>query len=179
MGGSGKTTLAKELIKEIKKSLYEPVVLHIDDFIYPKNIRYNKNYDDWYCYYYLQWRYRYLIDGVLQPIKNGDKKLEKKLEIYDKDKDNYKLLTFKYMNENTILIIEGIFLQRPELKDFFDYIIYIDIPKKTRMKRVLDRDKYIGNESDIIHKYKNRYFPAEDRYEIECFPKQNADLVIK
>ena len=57
-------------------------------------------------------------------------------------------------------------------------MIYIDVPRKTRLDRVLERDNYIGNTQQIIEKYQNRYFPAEDKYIEECNPIMNADYVI-
>ena len=77
-----------------------------------------------------------------------------------------------------IIVVEGIFLQRKGLKSLFDYVIYIDIQKEVRLRRVLKRDTYIGCEKEILDRYENRYFPAEHKYIEECQPCKNADLVI-
>lgn len=60
----------------------------------------------------------------------------------------------------------------------FDYMIYIDVPDKVRLERVLKRDTYIGDKQQIITKYENRYFPAEHKYMEEYDPKSNADFVM-
>lgn len=41
---------------------------------------------------------------------------------------------------SSILILEGVFLQRKELKNYFDFTIYPDVSKKIRLSRVLVRD---------------------------------------
>lgn len=41
---------------------------------------------------------------------------------------------------------------------------------KGRLKRVLLRDKYIGELEDIRCKYERRYFPAEEKYILEYSP---------
>ena len=66
LGGSGKTTLAKTL-KE--RTLSPSCVFHIDDFIHPRKIRYNETVKEWSCYYNLQWRYEYLIEEIILPVK--------------------------------------------------------------------------------------------------------------
>lgn len=81
------------------------------------------------------------------------------------------------IHNNTIVMVEGIFLQKKEYNIIFDYMIYIDIPEKVRLERVLKRDTYIGDEEQIIAKYENRYFPAEHKYIEEYQPKNNADFI--
>ncbi|WP_301110210.1 hypothetical protein [Sporosarcina sp.] len=85
LGGSGKTTYATELQQSVKNAY----LFHLDDFIHPENIRYNNTYEEWFCYYELQWRYEYLISKLLAPLKKG---LEVKcyIELYDKETDSYK-----------------------------------------------------------------------------------------
>ena len=176
LGGSGKTTFTKSLEIEMRKKGLKISVLHIDDFIHPKNVRYNNSISEWKCYYDLQWRYDYLIDEILLPIKMGHL-INKQIELYDKDKDAYMHHHLK-MDLDNILIIEGVFLQRAEVRPFLDYVIYIDVPKEERLKRALARDIYIGDKPAILTKYEKRYFPAEDKYVSEYNPAKKADWTI-
>ncbi len=80
--------------------------------------------------------------------------------------------------DDFILLLEGIFLQRKEIRGCFDYVIYLDVPREVRLNRVINRDKYIGSSEDIKLKYERRYFPAEDKYIEEYCPIQNADYVL-
>lgn len=176
LGGAGKSTISEKLADGLKADGYNAVILHIDDFIHPKAVRYNDNYEEWVCYYNLQWRYDYLIENVVKPIKAGGDYCGD-IELYNKENDTY----FKEklnVPPGTAVIIEGIFLQRPELDKIFDFMIYIDISEYERLERVLKRDGYIGNEQQIKAKYDNRYFPAERKYFSECKPCERADLVI-
>ena len=177
LGGAGKSTISAALAELLSKESYNITLLHIDDFIHPKSVRYNDNYSQWECYYNLQWRYDYLINEIVMPIKSGSD-FNKDIELYDKDNDTYFFLN-AVIPIGSIVIIEGIFLQRQELNSIFDYMIYIDIPEETRLERVLDRDRYIGNKQQIKDKYNNRYFPAEHYYMENCIPHKNADYIIK
>lgn len=176
LGGAGKTTFSESLYKILQQHKYTVQTLHLDDFIHKISIRYNPKIDDVECYYNVQWRYNYLVKNVLEPFKLHNR-IEGIIEIYDKDNDKY---NHKHINlsKDPVLLIEGIFLQRVELKKYFDFVIYMDTPKDIRFQRVLDRDKYIGDIEQIISKYKNRYFPAEEKYESQYSPRENADFLI-
>lgn len=176
LGGAGKSTVSEELYKLFREGNYSIEILHIDDFIHPKAVRYNDSYAEWECYYNLQWRYDYLINRVIMPIKRGD--FNAPIELYDKDNDTY-YLKETAVPSGSIVIIEGIFLQREELRDVFDFMIYIDIPEAIRLERVLERDGYIGDKEQIKAKYNNRYFPAERHYVETCSPSDRADYVVR
>jgi len=172
LGGSGKSTLALKLQKELKNVM----CFHLDDFIHPRSIRYDEKIAEWEAYYYKQWRYMYLINTILLPLKNG-LSIDDYIDFYDKETDQYIRKHIK-IPAGSIVIIEGVFLQRSELRKFFDYVIYIDVDKETRRKRVLERDSYIGSLQDINEKYEQRYFPAEEIYVKEYDPAHLADEVI-
>ncbi|MFO1442556.1 AAA family ATPase [Bacillus sp. Bva_UNVM-123] len=176
LGGSGKTTYAKSIENSIKNEGIHVDILHIDDFIHPRQIRYNLSKADWECYYYIQWRYDYLIKEILAPIQLGCA-IKKQIEVYDKRTDHYFLKNMR-MYTDSILVIEGVFLQRAELNRYFDYMIYMDVPKEERFQRVLKRDTYIGDDLAIKEKYKNRYFPAEEKYIEEYAPAFQANRTI-
>ncbi len=176
LGGAGKSTISETLCQKFKENHYHTILLHIDDFIHVRDVRYNSDYPDWQCYYDLQWRFDYFRD-VINEIKSN-KKDYINIELYDKDNDTYCEQRIAIC-KNTIVIVEGIFLQRKEYNNIFDYMIYIDIPEEVRLKRVLKRDTYIGDEQQIIDKYENRYFPAEHRYIEEYQPQMKADYVIR
>lgn len=175
LGGSGKSTISEKICAKLEDYKFNTILLHIDDFITMREVRYNPAYPEWKCYYDLQWRYEYLVEAV-NTIKDGTKN-QVAVELYDKENDNYFKQSYD-VTERTIVIVEGIFLQRKELKGIFDFMIYIDIPETVRLERVLKRDTYIGNEQQIVDKYQNRYFPAERKYFIEYQPNKSADYVI-
>lgn len=175
LGGSGKSTLAENVAEVLSYKGINNVVLHLDDFIFPRSVRYNDNYSQWLCYYNLQWRYDYLRNEIIHPLKT-DGVIDRKIEIYDNDCDVYKTESLK-ISGKAIVIIEGVFLQREELTGVFDYVVYVDVPESIRLQRVLKRDKYIGSEKDITQKYVDRYFPAEQYYVDRYSPSVKADWV--
>lgn len=175
LGGAGKSTISEKLCQNFREHGFHTVLLHIDDFIHMRKLRYNSAYPDWQCYYDLQWRFDYFSNIINEIKSRHDDHVD--IELYDKENDTYYQQRFSVLDK-TIVIVEGIFLQREEYCNIFDYMIYIDIPEQIRLDRVLKRDTYIGDERQIIDKYKSRYFPAEHRYMEQFCPQNNADLVI-
>lgn len=176
LGGAGKSTLSGELETMLRKAGLQAIVLHIDDFIHPKIVRYRNDIPAWECYYNLQWRYDYFLHDILSPMQKNHV-FHDIIEIYNKEKDSYIVQTLD-AEPGTIILVEGIFLQRKELQGYFDTMIYLEVPEEIRLQRVLHRDSYIGDTSQITEKYETRYFPAERHYVKTCAPAQHADLVI-
>ncbi len=177
LGGAGKSTLAAALCCELADAGLHPVLLHLDDFIHPRAVRYQDAYPEWECYYRLQWRYDYLRNQLLLPAQNGTA-VDALTEFYQLSDDSYRLQTVQ-IPVGSIVIVEGIFLHRPELAGLFDLTVYVDVPEDVRLSRVLERDGYIGDQSEIMAKYERRYFPAERFYVQKCKPAEAADLLIQ
>ena len=174
LGGAGKSTISEEVRDALEKAGVQVILLHIDDFITPRAVRYDDKRPAWECYYVLQWRYDYFREK-LEILKNGG---ETETELYDKDNDSYYTKRC-CASGRTVILTEGIFLQRRELSGLFDLTAYIDLPEQERLARVLKRDTYIGGEGEIRAKYENRYFPAERRYTDEYAPACRADILLK
>lgn len=173
LGGAGKTTFVKELIIELR-STCTVNVLHIDDLIVEREKRYNTAFDEWYEYYYLQWNIEFIKNELLLKLHNNVQELT--LPFYDKSTNstvNKKVL----MPPNSILLIEGVFLQRNEWRGFYDYTIFLECPRVVREERVLKRDLYIGDSKARVRKYEKRYWVAEEYYLKKENPLQQADKI--
>ncbi|WP_047986408.1 kinase [Ornithinibacillus californiensis] len=175
LSGAGKTTLVNKLDSLLKQKC-NVVVIHMDDHIEKRSARYNTGHEEWYEYYYLQWDTEILKDEIFRSIHNGNTKLT--LPYYEKSSDkNYaKNISVPL---NSIVLIEGIFLQRKEWKAYYDYTIFIDCPREIRYERVLNRDSYIGDKQAILDKYKRRYWLGEEYYLRTVNPMENANKILK
>ncbi|WNB90978.1 kinase [Bacillus sp. NEB1478] len=159
LSGSGKTTLVKKLENELKNKCIVSL-FHIDDHIVERNKRYNTAFEEWYEYYYLQWDMEMISEKLLKSLHRNYSELN--LPYYDKsiDKNANKKV---HITPNSIILIEGIFLQRREWIAFYDYTIFWDCPREIRFERVLNRD-YIGDSQTRLDKYKRRYWLGEEHY---------------
>ncbi|KOO52275.1 kinase [Viridibacillus arvi] len=175
LSGAGKSTLVKKLEQELSNNNSSVVIIHIDDHIEKKHKRYETGHEEWYEYYYLQWDIKMLTNSLFEGLRNNKKNID--LPFYDKSTDTISVKQIT-VAVDSIILIEGIFLQRKEWREFYDYTIFLDCPRELRYERVLNRDSYIGDKKAILLKYKRRYWLGEEHYLNTENPIKNADIVI-
>lgn len=170
----GKTSLTENLRQWLEVD-YPVSIFHIDDHIRTREHRYSTGYEQWYELYHLQWDTAYIKEALLKPLKNNSSQV--KLQYYNKDKDTIIENTSKIIPKS-VVIIEGVFLQRSEWRELFDYMIFVHCPREIRFKREIVRSNYKGSIDELVAKYKERYWAAEDYYERIYKPMGTADLIV-
>jgi uridine kinase len=74
------------------------------------------------------------------------------------------------------VLVDGVFLFRPELDDLWDVRVFVDVDPATQKERVLARD--VGDPAEIRARYAARYRPAYETYRNAIDPESRADLVL-
>jgi len=176
---SGKTTLANSLADYLKSQNIDVIRASIDGFHNPKAARYQKGRNSPEGYYKDSFNNQAIIDNLLAPLgKNGN--LQYKKEIFDFKTDNKIVLPVQTANKDSILIMDGVFLFRPELVDYWDFKIFIEADFKITASRATKRDGYyLGSEQEILDKYNQRYVPGQQLYFQEANPQEKADIIIE
>ncbi|QHE60552.1 uridine kinase [Rossellomorea vietnamensis] len=174
LGGSGKTTLAQSLKQELILAKCDAVILHMDDYIVEKSERYGTGNEEWYEYYALQWNIELLRKELFERLHGGYDSIT--LPIYESSADSVVSKPI-HLDGVKVVLIEGVFLQRKEWRDFFDFVIFLDCPSELRSERVIGRDTYLGDERARVEKYKRRYWLAEDHYLLHENTAGKADYI--
>lgn len=143
-------------------------MVHMDDHIVDRNRRYDTGYESWYEYYALQWEIEALRENLFSKLRWSD---EITLKFYNCDVDERVTKTI-YILPECVIIVEGIFLQRPEWREFLDFCIYLDCPRETRFARES------ADAQTKLDKFSQRYWKAEDYYLETVRPMERADFVI-
>lgn len=131
LGGSGKTTLALNVKQEFMLAKYDAVILHMDNYIVEKSERYGTGNEEWYEYYALQWNIEQLRKELFQRLHRGSDSIT--LPFYESSADSVVSKPIQLEGVKVVLI-EGVFLQRKEWRDFFDYVIFLDCPPNSEPK---------------------------------------------
>ncbi|QHE54400.1 hypothetical protein GS400_19290 [Pontibacillus sp. HMF3514] len=166
---SGKTTLVKQLSQQLSKRNLPFHLFHIDNHIVERSKRYQTGHEEWYEYYHLQWDVGWLREHFFKPLRSAQ---QLTLPYYDSGLDTQHIHKIK-LSDTTLVLIEGVFLQRKEWRKFFDKIIYLDCPRDIRFSRE-DIESQKNKE-----KFQNRYWKAESYYVQTEEPIEKADLVIR
>ncbi|MCM3736837.1 kinase [Bacillus cytotoxicus] len=166
---SGKTTLVNKLSQHMKEKKILFHIFHIDDYIAQREKRYNTGNEEWYEYYNLQWDPDWLSRNFFSKLKFAHHLI---LPVYDDESDTHNQQEVQLSNDS-VIIVEGVFLQRKEWRSFFDYVVYLDCPKSKRFLRESE------DTQKNIAKFENRYWKAEEFYVKTEAPDKHADLVLK
>ncbi|HVF19869.1 MAG TPA: uridine kinase [Mycobacteriales bacterium] len=145
---AGKTTLADALAHHLTSHV---VRASVDAFLLPAGIRYRRGPLSPQGCYLDSYDYAWLRREVLDPFAGG--------------------------GAPAVLVVDGLFLLRPELRERWTLSVHLDVaPAETlRRARVRDAD-LLGDE--LERRYAERYLPAQDLYRADADPLGTADVVI-
>ncbi|HDR7613286.1 TPA: hypothetical protein QCX47_005052 [Bacillus mycoides] len=166
---SGKTTLVKELEADMKQSGIPFHIFHIDDHITERNKRYNTGFAEWYEYYNLQWDIEWLQRNFFWKLQSD---IQVQLPFYHDETDICEMKEIQLPLVG-VIIVEGVFLQRKEWRNFFHYMVYLDCSRKTRFLRESEETQ------KNLPKFQSRYWKAEEYYLEKESPRDLADFVIR
>ncbi|MGV2620590.1 UNVERIFIED_CONTAM: kinase [Halobacillus marinus] len=165
---SGKTTFVHHLCQRFEEEGIHTVVFHLDDHIVNRKDRYQTGYPSWQEYYYFQWKVKWLQEHLFRFVREKDKVC---LPYYASDADDHQWKETR-LPEACVIFIEGVFLQREEWRTFLDYVVFLDCDRDVRFQRESSETQ------KDIHKFRERYWPAEDHYLLQVDPTGLADHVI-
>lgn len=79
-----------------------------------------------------------------------------------------------------VVVVDGIFLQRPELADLWDATVWVEADLDAAAARGLQRDTpRIDSVDAELERYRLRYLPAQRRYIEEQHPRERATFVLQ
>ena len=80
---------------------------------------------------------------------------------------------------NAVLLVDGVFLLRPELFEHWDYRIFVDVAFDTAVQRASVRDQdHLGAAEQVRARYWRRYVPGQHLYLDTVHPRERADVLI-
>jgi uridine kinase len=176
---AGKTTFADNLADRLKASNRQIIRASIDGFHNPKAIRYRKGRYSPEGYYRDSFNHQLIIGELLKPLSSGD--LKYKEAVFDYRIEDEVNVLWKQAEKDAILIMDGIFLFRPELLNYWDIKIFLDVSFEVSLQRAIRRAKDRGapfSEQEIIDQYNVRYIPGQKLYFQEANPQNRADVLV-
>jgi uridine kinase len=159
---AGKSTLANGLATCIRRFGRPVIRTSIDGFHNPRSIRYQRgalSADGFYCD---SFDLTAIVNTLLAPLGPGGTRVYR-TAIFDYRKDaslNRRLLRAEH---GSILLFDGIFLSRPELRNCWDFTIFVKADFQVTLMRALARDlPLFGSTEEIRRRYEARYIPRPD-----------------
>jgi uridine kinase len=176
---AGKTTLADALVSPISR-LGRPVIrASVDRFHQPRATRYARGEMSPEGYYYDSFDYGAVRELLLRPLGPGGNRLYH-TQIFDYQNNQSIPGQSQVAPPDAILLFDGVFLLRPELIDFWDVTIFVQIAPETAVARAIQRDSAaMGGVAQTVERYTRRYMPGQQLYLSACQPDKKADILIQ
>jgi uridine kinase len=167
--GAGKTTLADELATVLPGS----VRASLDDFHHPRAHRHALGRTG-----ETVWQRGFDLDAVrrelLDPWRRGPGSAYRR-RWHDLTTDLLVDDPPELVPDTGVLVVDGVFAQRPELADAWDLVVWVHAEDAVRLSRMAARD---GVPDDADHPGQRRYLDAQALYHDLCRPQERADLVV-
>ena len=172
--GVGKTRLADEMAKAHGPQGRQVIRASIDGFHNPRRVRYQLGRNSLEGYFRDSFNHEALTSVLLTPLgPAGDRRYRRKIFDYRTDSEVH--APIETASTDAILLFDGVFLHRPELRSHWDISFFLDAPFETTIARVARRD---GSSPDPAAPENRRYVEGQQLYLKTCEPKRAATLVI-
>jgi uridine kinase len=174
---AGKTTLADELAAVLRARGREVIRATIEGFLMPRSVRHpwSDSAEGWYSHSTdLEALRRVLLD----PLGPGGNRKYRQA-VYDKAADKPLSPPARTAASHAVLLFDGVFLQREELRDSWELRILVSATFATTVNRSRARDQApLMSADDAEQRYRRRYVPSQQFYFETVRPGQLADVIV-
>lgn len=170
---SGKSRFAADLDTHLHIGGASTQLISVDDFHNPKAIRY-AGPDPVSNYLSSSFDFERLRAELLEPISRGEEVM-KSLTVLELDTDDFTGNRTYQVGRSSIVIVEGVFLLRPDIRELIDLMMFLDIGREESKRRAVVRNPGLG---EGLRDYDQKYLPAQEAFHRRNPPADHAHLII-
>jgi uridine kinase len=172
--GAGKTTLADALADVLRAAGIPVIRASVDGFHHPRAVRYRLVRHSPEGFFRDSYDYGTLRRSLLDPLSPGGS-LRYRAAVFDHRSDRQVDAPEERARAGSVLIVDGIFLHRSELRAYWDFSVFLDVRFEVSIPRGAQRGE---GSPDPLAPENRRYIEGQRLYLRECDPKTHATLVI-
>jgi uridine kinase len=172
--GAGKTVFADELAPFLASSGRQIIRTGVDFFHNPRAVRYRLGATSPEGFFRDSYNYELLKTALLKPLEAGGTR-EFRRAAFDHRTDSPIAAPLEVAAPDSILLFDGIFLHRSELREFWEFSIFLEVPFSVSVPRYTARD---GGPSDPLDISNRRYIEGQKLYLSQCRPRDWAKIVV-
>jgi uridine kinase len=169
MDGAGKTHFADDLAVALTATGRSVFRASIDDFHRSQAERHARGAGSSEGYYRDSFDYTTFRRVLIEPFRMGGSTAFV-TAAFDRVRDRPVQSKWRTGPKDAILVVDGIFLNRPELTGLWNYSVWLELPRELAEQRMLDRDGPMENVE--------RYRGGQDLYLAEATPRTAASSII-
>lgn len=172
--GAGKTHFAGELGLLLSASGRDVIRASVDGFHHPKEARYRLGRGSPKGFYGDSYDYEAFKEVLLEPLSPGGSG-RYRTAVHDVETEEAVFVPEQEVEAGAILLLDGIFLHRPELREYWDVSVWLEVPFSASVPRMAERD---SNSPDLDAPEHRRYVEGQKLYLNESTPQRHATFVI-
>jgi len=176
--GAGKTTFADGLAEAFAESGSAVYRASIDGFHRPRAERYARGRDSAEGFYRDSYDYATFRRVLIDPFREGAQTSGStgfQLAAYDVARDAPVEAAWVTAPRDAVLIVDGIFLLRPELRGVWNWSLWLEVPFAVSYARMALRD---GSDPDPDAPANARYRGGQELYRREARPSAAASAIV-
>jgi uridine kinase len=175
---AGKTTLADELALLLRSRGREVIRTSTESFQLPRAQRYRCGEFSAEANYHDAFDYDALRRVLLDPLgPGGDRRYQQ--AVYDLETDAAVSQPAATASRDAVLLLDGVFLLRPELIAQWDLSIFVSVAFEQVLDRARVRDlARLGSAAEVERRFRTRYIPAQKLYFAAARPADHADIIV-
>jgi len=175
---AGKTTLADELALLLRSRGREVIRASTEGFHLPRAQRYRHGEFSPAANYHDSFDYDTLCRVLLDPLgPDGDRRYQQ--AVYDFQTDTALSQPVTTAPADAVLLLDGVFLLRPELIGRWDLSIFVSAAFEQILDRARIRDlARLGSTAEVERRFRTRYIPAQKLYFATARPANHADIIV-
>lgn len=118
-------------------------------------------------------------DAFLRPEEARYRRGRESPEGYYEDAVDHAALRASIADAVGLVIVDGVFLFRPELEDLWSFRVFVEITEDESLRRGVRRDGSLHPSPEVAERlYRVRYLPAQRMYQAQFRPLERADVVV-
>ncbi len=172
--GAGKTVFADELAEAVAASGRPAIRAGVDGFHNPQHVRHRRGRASPEGFFYDSYDYPLLRELLLDPLTAGAHARFRRAA-FDHQTDRPIETPWERAATDAVLVFDGIFLHRPELRCYWDYSIFLQVGFDVSIPRGAQRGY---GEPDPSAASNRRYVEGQTLYLHQCRPSDHASVVI-
>lgn len=173
---SGKSTIARQVVESLKSQGLNAVLIGLDTWHHPPEKRFNEKAPAQHFYDHA-FRFDELFALLINPLRR-DRSAHITVELTRLPENDLYLHSYD-LHEVDVIILEGIFLFKKDLRNNYDLAFWIECSFETALRRALLRNQEGLSEEGIIRDYRTIYFPAQRIHLMRDEPQSNADGIVE
>ncbi|CCH27772.1 uridine kinase [Actinosynnema sp. NPDC047251] len=172
--GAGKTTFADELADALAPSGRPTIRAGVDGFHHPRSVRHRRGRDSPEGFFHDSYDYGQLRTSLLDPLGPAGHR-RYRTRAFDHETDRPVEPTWALAPRDAILVVDGIFLHRPELRPCWDYSVFLHVDFTVSLGRAAARGDL---DPDPAAPANRRYVQGQLLYLDQCRPHDLASVVV-